>query len=219
MRGWGARAFVWHEAADDRAVPAAGGRSRSRAASSGSATGATRNAARSCIDYLLRPGRIARPSRSTFTACAIRRLRIDAIAAAGARLPRLDRQCRGAGRVRAPPDDGARAAPLLRDRLPGIPTIRVFEALACGIPLVSAPWEDCEGLFRPGTRLPDRARPARDGGASARADCRSGAAREPGRARTARRSLARHTCAHRVRRAARHRRRGSSCDRHGMEAA
>jgi spore maturation protein CgeB len=34
--------------------------------------------------------------------------------------------------------------------LPGIPTIRVFEALACGIPLVSAPWEDTEGLFRPG---------------------------------------------------------------------
>ena len=34
--------------------------------------------------------------------------------------------------------------------LPGIPTIRIFEALACGIPLVSAPWEDCEGLFRPG---------------------------------------------------------------------
>lgn len=35
--------------------------------------------------------------------------------------------------------------------LPGIPTIRVFEALACGIPLVSAPWEDSENLFRPGT--------------------------------------------------------------------
>lgn len=34
--------------------------------------------------------------------------------------------------------------------LPGIPTIRVFEALACGIPLVSAPWHDSEGLFRPG---------------------------------------------------------------------
>ena len=33
--------------------------------------------------------------------------------------------------------------------LPGIPTIRVFEALACGIPLICAPWEDCEGLFRP----------------------------------------------------------------------
>jgi spore maturation protein CgeB len=35
-------------------------------------------------------------------------------------------------------------------QLPGIPTIRVFEALACGIPLVSAPWDDAEGLFRRG---------------------------------------------------------------------
>jgi spore maturation protein CgeB len=34
--------------------------------------------------------------------------------------------------------------------LPGIPTIRPFEALACGIPLVSAPWEDAEGLFTAG---------------------------------------------------------------------
>ncbi|MEN6370988.1 MAG: glycosyltransferase [Armatimonadota bacterium] len=34
--------------------------------------------------------------------------------------------------------------------LPGIPTIRVFEALACGIPLVSAFWDDIEGLFTPG---------------------------------------------------------------------
>ncbi|HEX6908937.1 MAG TPA: glycosyltransferase [Longimicrobium sp.] len=34
--------------------------------------------------------------------------------------------------------------------LRGIPTIRVFEALACGIPLVSAPWLDSEGLFEPG---------------------------------------------------------------------
>ncbi len=34
--------------------------------------------------------------------------------------------------------------------LPGIPTIRPFEALACGIPLVSAPWDDTEGLFAAG---------------------------------------------------------------------
>jgi spore maturation protein CgeB len=34
--------------------------------------------------------------------------------------------------------------------LPGIPTIRPFEALACGIPLVSAPWLDSEKLFRAG---------------------------------------------------------------------
>ena len=34
--------------------------------------------------------------------------------------------------------------------LPGIPTIRPFEAMACGIPLVSAPWTDSERLFRDG---------------------------------------------------------------------
>jgi spore maturation protein CgeB len=34
--------------------------------------------------------------------------------------------------------------------LSGIPTIRVFEALACGIPLICAPWTDAEQLFRPG---------------------------------------------------------------------
>ena len=32
----------------------------------------------------------------------------------------------------------------------GIPTIRVFEALACGVPLISSPWEDTENLFCPG---------------------------------------------------------------------
>ena len=35
------------------------------------------------------------------------------------------------------------------EQLPGIPTIRVFEALACGIPLLSAPWSDSESLFAP----------------------------------------------------------------------
>jgi spore maturation protein CgeB len=34
--------------------------------------------------------------------------------------------------------------------LPGIPTIRMFEALACGIPLISAPWSDDEQLFEAG---------------------------------------------------------------------
>jgi spore maturation protein CgeB len=34
--------------------------------------------------------------------------------------------------------------------LAGVPTIRMFEALASGIPLVSAPWSDSEGLFRGG---------------------------------------------------------------------
>jgi len=34
--------------------------------------------------------------------------------------------------------------------LPGIPTIRPFEALACGIPLICSPWRDTEHLFTPG---------------------------------------------------------------------
>ena len=37
-----------------------------------------------------------------------------------------------------------------REHLPGIPTIRPFEAMACKIPLLSAPWEDSEKLFTPG---------------------------------------------------------------------
>ena len=37
-----------------------------------------------------------------------------------------------------------------RDKLPGIPTIRPFEAMACKIPLLSAPWHDSENLFRVG---------------------------------------------------------------------
>ncbi|MDT0643919.1 glycosyltransferase [Zunongwangia sp. F363] len=36
------------------------------------------------------------------------------------------------------------------EMLPGIPTIRPFEALSCGIPLVTSPWKDAEGLFTAG---------------------------------------------------------------------
>ncbi len=39
---------------------------------------------------------------------------------------------------------------LYANGLSGVPTIRVFEALACGVPLVCAPWQDAEHLFRPG---------------------------------------------------------------------
>lgn len=37
--------------------------------------------------------------------------------------------------------------------LPGIPTIRMFEAMACGVPIVSAPWDDREELFPAGCYL------------------------------------------------------------------
>lgn len=36
------------------------------------------------------------------------------------------------------------------ESLPGIPTIRPFEALACAIPMLSSPWNDAEHLFTPG---------------------------------------------------------------------
>jgi spore maturation protein CgeB len=36
------------------------------------------------------------------------------------------------------------------EALPGIPTIRPFEAMACGIPLICANWKDSESLFTPG---------------------------------------------------------------------
>ncbi len=81
--------------------------------------------------------------------------------------------------------------------LPGIPTIRVFEALACGIPLISAPWDDCEGLFsvgedflvaRDGTEMRTQLRAV-----LADADLARTLA-EHGRQTI----LARHTCAHRV---------------------
>ncbi|MCG6793353.1 glycosyltransferase, partial [Klebsiella pneumoniae] len=83
------------------------------------------------------------------------------------------------------------------EALPGIPTIRVFEALACGIPLVSAPWRDSEGLFTPGRDFlvaPD--------GAAMESHLRD-LTEDPGlRASLAEHGLrtirARHTCAHRA---------------------
>ena len=83
------------------------------------------------------------------------------------------------------------------DMLPGIPTIRVFEALACGIPLICAQWDDTEHLFTPGQDY----LVARDG--AEMADHLRTLVHEPERARALaghgrRTVLARHTCAHRV---------------------
>jgi spore maturation protein CgeB len=83
------------------------------------------------------------------------------------------------------------------EALPGIPTIRPFEALACGMPLVSAPWDDAEGLFTPGTdflvaesgqQMQERLRDVLHDEALAQS------LRESGLKTIA----ARHTCAHRV---------------------
>ena len=83
------------------------------------------------------------------------------------------------------------------EALPGIPTIRVFEALACGIPLVSAPWTDSEGLFTPGEDF----LVAADGEAMTAQLARLKADPELRRAvaeRGLRTIRARHTCSHRV---------------------
>jgi spore maturation protein CgeB len=83
------------------------------------------------------------------------------------------------------------------EALPGIPTIRVFEALACGIPLVCAPWRDAEGLFSPGRDFLI----ACDGSEMAR--CLHNLLEDSAmRSELVRHGietiLARHTCAHRV---------------------
>ncbi|WP_300973856.1 glycosyltransferase [Sphingomonas sp. LHG3406-1] len=84
-----------------------------------------------------------------------------------------------------------------RETLPGIPTIRVFEALACGIPLVSAPWDDAEHLFTAGEDF----LVARDGAEMTRhltALRDDPALRERLAAHGLATIRARHSCAHRV---------------------
>jgi spore maturation protein CgeB len=81
--------------------------------------------------------------------------------------------------------------------LPGIPTIRPFEALACGIPLVSAPWKDAEGLFTPGRDFLV-ARSGEEMERHLRALLADGAMRREVAEHGRRTVLARHTCAHRV---------------------
>ncbi len=84
-----------------------------------------------------------------------------------------------------------------RTRLPGIPTIRPFEVLACGAALVSAPWEDVEGLFAPGRDYlvaNDELEMRRHMRAVVEEPALRRELGEHGR----RTVLARHTCAHRV---------------------
>lgn len=84
-----------------------------------------------------------------------------------------------------------------REQLPGIPTIRMFEALACRMPLVTAPWEDSEKLFTPGRDY----LVAQDGAQMRR--CLGRLLQDPAFAQEIaehgyRTVLRRHTCAHRV---------------------
>jgi spore maturation protein CgeB len=83
------------------------------------------------------------------------------------------------------------------ETLRGIPTIRVFEAMACGIPLISSPWRDEERLFPEGAYLSVATQ-------SEMSDALSRVLRDKDLAQdliaTGLRAIGtRHTCAHRVR--------------------
>jgi spore maturation protein CgeB len=146
--GWEGRVFVWHEAADTRLFhPPAEETGRHGLVWIGNWGDGERTA--EIEDYLLRPARDAGLPLDIYGV----RYPPEALAL----LERYGVAYKGwLPNARAPQVFARHLATVHVPRryyatiLPGIPTIRVFEALACGIPLVSAPWEDSEGLFRPG---------------------------------------------------------------------
>lgn len=195
-RGWAQRAWTWHEAADVRhfqplaeAVPEEGD-----LVWIGNWGDDEREA--ELDEFLLGPvrdlGLRARVHGVRYPERALERLRAAGIRYAGwlpnHRAPRVFARHRVTVHVPRRP---------YVEALPGIPTIRVFEALACGIPLVSAPWNDAEGLFTPGRDFL-----VANDGAAMRRHLRD-LLHDPGLARALREQglatvRARHTCAHRV---------------------
>jgi len=195
-RGWAARAWTWHEAADTRVFGPAPDSVVKSADLVWVGNWGDGERTRELREFLIEPARrlglsgsvhgVRYPWRGRWQ---IRRSGLRYLGwVANYRVP--DAFSRHRLTVHIPRRPYVRA-------LPGIPTIRVFEALACGIPLVCAPWEDAEGLFCPGRDylvagtdeqmqaaiaaiLRDRelARSLRDSGLET--------------------ILARHTCAHRV---------------------
>lgn len=193
--GWGDRVFVWHEAADTRlfhppvqAVP------RDGLVWIGNWGDDERSAELEAF--------LLQPAQQAGLALDIHGVRypesaLRSLAAHGAQY------CGWLPNARAPEVFARHLATVHVPRrfyvtlLPGIPTIRVFEALACGILLLSAPWDDAEGLFRPGQDY----LVARDGAEMLR-HMRAIQADAGLRASLAAHGLetvrARHTCAHRA---------------------
>ncbi len=193
--GWGRRVFTWHEAADVRLFhPPSQERPREGLVWIGNWGDEERSA--ELERYLFRPARDLR-------------LPLDVY---GVRYPESALRTLGDYGVRyhgwtpnaAAPDLFARHLATVHvprrfyvDMLPGIPTIRVFEALACGLPLVSAPWRDSEHLFRDGLDFLSAANEAamRKALGAIRDDADLRASLVAHGLETIR---ARHTCAHRV---------------------
>jgi spore maturation protein CgeB len=145
-RGWAARAWTWHEAADTRVFhPLPGVEPEADLVWIGNWGDGERS--EELRTFLLRPARLAhlhgsiygvRYPRAARLRIALARLRYRGWVA-NHRAPELFARHRLTVHVPRRP---------YVEALPGIPTIRPFEAMACGIPLISAPWDDCEGLFR-----------------------------------------------------------------------
>ena len=194
-RGWTRRAWTWHEAADVRLFrPLPAPEAEGDLVWIGNWGDGERTA--ELEEFLLRPARQLKLRASVF---GVRYPEEGRRALARARLayrgwlPNFDVPA-VFGRFRVTIHVPRR--PYVR-ALPGIPTIRPFEALACGIPLVCAPWKDTEGLFRPGQdflvardgrEMRRNLKAILDGAALGRELAESGL-------ETIR---ARHTCAHRV---------------------
>jgi spore maturation protein CgeB len=193
--GWRDRAFVWHEAADIRRFrPPAHEMDRQGLVWIGNWGDGERSD--ELVDYLLEPAREAGLSLDVF----------------GVRYPdqakrtlnRFGAHYRGWLANAAAPAVFANHLTTVHvprrfyaKTLPGIPTIRVFEALACGIPLVSAPWEDRENLFRVGEDF----LMVRDGAEMTRAlrELKNDPALRSNLSRSGLQTIAnRHTCAHRA---------------------
>ena len=147
-RGWGRRIWTWHEAADTRVFrPLARQERTGDAVWIGNWGDDERTA--ELHEFFFDPVRDLRLSASVYgvrypekARAALRERAIDFRGwLPNYHVPEIFAQFRVT--VHVPRRPYALA-------LPGIPTIRPFEALACGIPLISAPWDDTEGLFTPG---------------------------------------------------------------------
>jgi spore maturation protein CgeB len=195
-RGWAARAWTWHEAADVRRfTPPAAGTVRSLDLVWIGNWGDDERA-HELDRFLIEPVRAlnlkARVYGVRYPEHALAALREAGIEYGGwipnFQVPRLFAQA--AATVHVP-------RRFYVESLPGIPTIRMFEALACGIPLVSAPWDDCENLFEAGRDylVATDGDQMRDHLRLLRADPQFAQLLAKRGLRTLR---ARHTCAHRV---------------------
>jgi spore maturation protein CgeB len=195
--GWAKNVWVWHEAADTRVFRPAAVHRRKRVDVVWIGNWGDEERTEELLEFLVEP---------------VRRLGVTA-EVYGVRYPESARRLLAAAGIAykgwlpnySVPDVFAQGRLTIHvprrpyaHRLPGIPTIRPFEALACGIPMISAPWQDCEGMFRAGHDY----LVACDAGEMQRqmervltdADtARSLAGHGPNRIRS------RHTCAHRVR--------------------